>query len=239
MVSLRRAGPLRLRLPVAARGGDAVDGPVLVRGADEPCFEGARRKVDPTVQHAVEERPEPVQRLLAGLPKSWIAVRLSSSTKKTLKGSPPPARYGARPLPASALPTSPEIVSATVSSCWYAASVASRNVVRPAAAATGFPDNVPAWYTEPAGARCDMTSARPPNPAAGNPPPMTLPERHQVRLPPSRAPSKPQYPRYDAEAGHDLAADEQRAVLRTERGEHRVASRVAARPRPCCRPRPR
>ena len=48
-------------------------------------------------------------------------------------------------------------------------------MVSPAATATGFPDSVPAWYTGPAGASLAMTSARPPNAAAGRPPDMTLP----------------------------------------------------------------
>jgi hypothetical protein len=49
-------------------------------------------------------------------------------------------------------------------------------VARPAAVATGFPDSVPAWYTGPCGASCPITSARPPNAAAGKPPPITLPK---------------------------------------------------------------
>jgi len=48
-------------------------------------------------------------------------------------------------------------------------------VASPAAIATGFPDSVPAWYTGPSGARRPITSARPPNAAAGSPPLITLP----------------------------------------------------------------
>ena len=60
----------------------------------------------------------------------------------------------------------------------------------PAAVASGFPDSVPAWYTGPAGASRAMMSARPPNAAAGSPPPITLP--NVVRSP--ATPSRPYQP---------------------------------------------
>ena len=50
-----------------------------------------------------------------------------------------------------------------------------RSVAVPAAVASGLPDSVPAWYTGPDGASRSMISARPPNAAAGSPPPITLP----------------------------------------------------------------
>ena len=64
-----------------------------------------------------------------------------------------------------------------------------------------------------------MTSARPPNAAAGSPPPMTLPKVDQVAGHALDAvPAGPAHP----EAGHHLVDDEQRAVLR---GRGRAAAR--------------
>ncbi len=45
----------------------------------------------------------------------------------------------------------------------------------PAVTATGFPDNVPAWYTPPSGATISIISLRPPYTASGMPPPAILP----------------------------------------------------------------
>ena len=54
-----------------------------------------------------------------------------------------------------------------------------------------------------------MISARPPNAAAGSPPDITLPKQYRSPATPSR-PYQPA--RRDAEAGHHLVDDEQRAV---------------------------
>ena len=61
-------------------------------------------------------------------------------------------------------------------------------------AAIGFPARVPAWYTGPAGASMPITSARPPNAAAGSPPPITLPKVNRSGAQPSTAPVRPQWP---------------------------------------------
>src|SRR5215470_16071674 len=82
------------------------------------------------------------------------------------------------------------MAAAAASTFWYTAGVHSRNVASPAAVASGFPDSVPAWYTGPDGASRSMISARPPNAAAGSPPPITLP--NVIRSP--ATPSRPYQP---------------------------------------------
>ena len=68
-----------------------------------------------------------------------------------------------------------------------------------------------------------ITSARPPNAAAGKPPPITLPNVIRSGVQPSRAPSRPHCPRGEArKPGHHLVADEQRAVVGTGRREELV-----------------
>ena len=52
--------------------------------------------------------------------------------------------------------------SAAASTRAYTSGVASRSVARPAATESGLPERVPAWYTGPSGATCDIRSRRPP-----------------------------------------------------------------------------
>src|SRR5215468_1347756 len=99
----------------------------------------------------------------------------SCSVKNTEKRLPADCTRCGTPSLASASPTSPATAAAAPSTAAYTAGVHSFSVASPAAPATGFPDSVPAWYTGPAGARYAITSARPPNAAAGSPPLMTLP----------------------------------------------------------------
>ena len=72
-----------------------------------------------------------------------------------------------------------------------------------------------------------MTSARPPNAAAGKPPPITLPKViRSGRQPSSGAVEPPLALPGDPEAGHHLVADEQRAVLPAGLGEEAVEPRL-------------
>ena len=50
------------------------------------------------------------------------------------------------------------------------------SIAKPAAIAKGFPLRVPAWYTGPSGAKCDMISFRAAKAPTGSPPPMTFPK---------------------------------------------------------------
>ena len=75
--------------------------------------------------------------------------------------------------------------------------------------ASGFPDNVPAWYTGPDGATSAIRSARPrvrPDRQASAD---DLPQTRQVR---AHAPQALGAPRRDSKAGNDFVEDQQQAV---------------------------
>ena len=88
----------------------------------------------------------------------------------------------------------------------------------PAAIASGLPDSVPAWYTGPSGATCSIRSRRPPYAATGSPPPITLPSVVRSGV---DAEALARAAGRDAEAGHHLVEDQQRAVLVGERAQRR------------------
>ena len=101
----------------------------------------------------------------------------------------------------------------------------------PAAIASGLPESVPAWKTGPAGMTFFMMSARPPYAPTGKPPPTILPSTVRSGVSPKQLlrPAVGQ-----AEAGHHLVVDQQRAVLlrqpaqfRAELGRRRDQAHVA------------
>ena len=92
----------------------------------------------------------------------------------------------------------------------------------------------------PSGASGAITSARPPNAAAGKPPPITLPNVIRSGRQPSTAPSRPHWPgRVARKPVITSSLTNSAPWARQVSARKRVEARLAAGRRPCCRAPPR
>ena len=162
----------------------------------EPHLERARRQVDALVEHRVEERGVTGRRRCRdGVGEVADRSVTPSSVKKTLNMLPRCCTTWGTPAVGQRLGRG--LADRRARPCrggrrprrWPAAAWSARRSWRP-----GSPTACrPGRPARPARA-CAITSARPPNAAAGKPPPITLPNVIRSGRQPSTAPSRPQCP---------------------------------------------
>ena len=186
---------------------------------------GPGRQGDAAVEHPVEERRVAAERdRCRGASKSVGAVGpkkrpTSGPTRGTTAATPASSNTCWSPSARRVADAVERVVGAVSSS---------PSTARPAAVASGFPDSVPAWYTGPSGARCDIDVARPAERADRQAAADDLAEAPQVG-----GDARPLGGATEAEpeAGDDLVEEQQRAdavALGAQAGQEPVGRRDQA-----------